>query len=110
MDEIFQKEKEAALAKILQLEKQIDQKQQLELEIEQLKGRLRVMKHLAEEEDLDLQERVDALNQKLEDEKECLENLNGALVSKERESNFELQEARKELITVTSSFHKNVLG
>ncbi|KAM0941841.1 putative XS domain-containing protein [Dioscorea sansibarensis] len=96
--EDHKKEKEAALAKILQLEKQIDQKQQLELEIEQLKGRLRVMKHLAEDEDLDLQERVDALNQKLEDEKECLENLNGALVSKERESNFELQEARKELI------------
>ncbi|KAJ0986546.1 hypothetical protein J5N97_004902 [Dioscorea zingiberensis] len=97
--EDHKKEKEAALQKILQLEKQIDQKQQLELEIEQLKGKLRVMKHLAEEDDLDLQERVDALNRKLEDDKESLENLNGALVCKERESNSELQEARKELIT-----------
>ncbi|KAJ0986511.1 hypothetical protein J5N97_004867 [Dioscorea zingiberensis] len=91
--EDHKKEKEAALQKILQLEKQIDQKQQLELEIEQLKGKLRVMKHLAEEDDLDLQERVDALNRKLEDDKESLENLNGALVCKERLSNSDTKAA-----------------
>ncbi|KAJ0986509.1 hypothetical protein J5N97_004865 [Dioscorea zingiberensis] len=90
---------EAALAKILQLEKQIDQKQHLELEIEQLKGKLRAIKHLVEEDDLDLPERgVEALNREYEDEIECLENLYGALVSKERESYFELKAARKELI------------
>nr|CAD1828687.1 unnamed protein product [Ananas comosus var. bracteatus] len=59
------REKEAAISKIIELERQLDQKQQLELEKEQLEGTLRVMKHL---------------------------------ISKERKSNDELGEARKELI------------
>ncbi|KAJ0986544.1 hypothetical protein J5N97_004900 [Dioscorea zingiberensis] len=85
----------AALAKILQLEKQIDQKQQLELEIEQLKGKFRVMKHLVEEDDLD---------RNLKDEMEYLENLNEVLFYKERESNYELQAARKEFIKGLQEF------
>uniref|UniRef100_A0A6I9QNQ3 Factor of DNA methylation 5 n=2 Tax=Elaeis guineensis var. tenera TaxID=51953 RepID=A0A6I9QNQ3_ELAGV len=39
------REKEAALRKILQLEKQLAAKQKLELEIQQLRGQLQVMKH-----------------------------------------------------------------
>lgn len=93
---IIQKEKEAALARILQLEKELDQKQQLELEIETLNWNLRVMKHLEGQNDADIQE----MEQKLEREREQLEFLNSALISKERQSNDELQEARKELIKV----------
>ncbi|CAL9123490.1 unnamed protein product [Musa textilis] len=88
------KEKEAALARILQLEKELDQKQQLELEIETLNWNLRVMKHLEGQNDADIQE----MEQKLEREREQLEFLNNALISRERQSNDELQEARKELI------------
>lgn len=98
-----QREKEVAITKILQLEKRIDQKQQLELEIEQLKGQLRVLKHLEGEDDIDLHEKMEKLNEKLQQEKEELEALQSSLVKKERESNDELQEARKELITVRST-------
>ena len=41
-----QKDKEDALNKILQLERQVDEKQKLELDIEQLKGKLEVVKHM----------------------------------------------------------------
>nr|XP_010910789.3 factor of DNA methylation 1 [Elaeis guineensis] len=92
------REKEAALAKILQLEKQLDQKQKLQLEIEQLKGTLRVMEHLKGEDDTDMEKKMEELTEKLEEEKNILESLNATLISKERKSNDELQEARKELI------------
>ncbi|KAB1226741.1 hypothetical protein CJ030_MR4G013723 [Morella rubra] len=93
------REKEEALNKILQLEKQLDAKQKLEMEIQEIKGKLQVMKHLGddaaikkkmEEMDGDLQEKIDDLSH--------LEEMNGVLVSKERQSNDELQEARKQLI------------
>ncbi|KAB1218789.1 hypothetical protein CJ030_MR3G026669 [Morella rubra] len=93
------REKEEALNKILQLEKQLDSKQKLEMEIQDMKGKLQVMKHLGddaaikkkmEEMDGDLQEKIDDLSE--------LESLNSILVSKERQSNDELQEARKQLI------------
>ncbi|KAJ0986545.1 hypothetical protein J5N97_004901 [Dioscorea zingiberensis] len=104
MEQIKAEEDVTKLAEEHKLEKQIDQKQQLELKIEQLKGKLRVIKHLVEEDVLDLPERVDALNGKLEDEMEYLENLNEALFYKERESNYELQAAQKELIKGLQGF------
>ncbi|XP_072979178.1 factor of DNA methylation 1-like [Typha angustifolia] len=96
--EAQKREKEAAFEKILQLERQLDQKQQMELEIEQLNGTLRVMKHLEGEDDEDIHDKMENLSEKLEQEKERLEELYGDLVSKERKSNDELQEVRKELI------------
>ncbi|WOL14902.1 hypothetical protein Cni_G23683 [Canna indica] len=88
------KEKEDALARILQLEKELDQKQKLELEIEMLNSNLRIMKHLEGQDDADIQE----MEKRLEREREELEYLNNTLISKERQSNDELQEAKKELI------------
>lgn len=94
------REKEDAFQKILDLEKHLEKKQQVELEIEQLKGQLSVLKHLGEgdKDDTDLQQKMEKLNQKMEEEKHYLEEMNGALITRERESNDELQEARKELI------------
>ncbi|XP_021906356.1 factor of DNA methylation 1-like [Carica papaya] len=95
------REKEEALHKILELERQLDAKQKLEMEIEDLKGKLEVMKHLGDEDDAAVQKKVkeitDELAQKIEDLAD-LEEVNQVLIVKERQSNDELQEARKELI------------
>ncbi|XP_058109635.1 factor of DNA methylation 1-like isoform X2 [Magnolia sinica] len=94
------REKEAALSKILYLEKQLDAKQALELEIEQMKGKLQVMRHMGDDDSN--QKKVEEMSEELkekEEEMEGLEQLNQALIVKERRSNDELQEARKELIT-----------
>ncbi|XP_078174214.1 factor of DNA methylation 1-like [Carex rostrata] len=100
--EEHKREKEDALKKILQLEKQLDAKQKLELEIQQLKGQLQVMKHMGGDEDSTVKEKMEELtselNEKIE-EMEDMEALNQTLVVKERKSNDELQEARKELIS-----------
>ncbi|CAL5361604.1 unnamed protein product [Camellia sinensis] len=95
------KEKQEALNKILRLERQLDAKQKLEMEIEELKGKLQVMKHLGDEDDAAVQEKIKEMNEELQqkvDEMTSLEDLNQALIVKERQSNDELQEARKELI------------
>ncbi|KAF5739032.1 XH/XS domain-containing protein [Tripterygium wilfordii] len=95
------REKEEALKKILQLEKQLDSKHKLEMEIQELKGKLQVMKCL-EEDDVAVQEKVKQMNEDLEEKIENLnemEDLNKTLLLKERQSNDELQEARKELIS-----------
>ncbi|XP_057474603.1 factor of DNA methylation 1-like [Actinidia eriantha] len=96
------KEKQEALTKILQLERQLDAKQKLEMEIEELKGKLQVMKHLGDEDDAAVQKKIKEMNEELEekvDEMAGVEDLNRTLIAKERQSNDELQEARKELIT-----------
>ncbi|XP_078178386.1 factor of DNA methylation 2-like isoform X2 [Carex rostrata] len=95
------REKEEAFAKLLQLEKQLYEKQELELEIEQLNGTLKVMKHLegeGDETDQAIHEKMAKLNDKLELEKKRLEDLSGDLIKKERQRNDELQDIRKELI------------
>ncbi|KAL5576116.1 hypothetical protein UlMin_017815 [Ulmus minor] len=95
------REKEEALNKVLQLEKQLDAKQKLEMEIEELKGKLQVMKHLGNEDDAAVQEKMKEMNEELEQKVESLDDLdslNQTLLYKERETNDELQEARKALI------------
>lgn len=90
------------MKKILLLEKQLDAKQKLELEIQQLKGDLQVMKHMGGEDsnvDTKIEELSEILKEKME-ELEDLDALNQVLVVQERKSNDELQEARKELIAV----------
>ncbi|XVE70166.1 hypothetical protein DITRI_Ditri10aG0050400 [Diplodiscus trichospermus] len=94
------REKEEALKKILQLEKQLDVKQKLEMEIEDLKGKLQVMKHLGQD-DAAVQKKMEEMSNDLKEKIENLEDMestNQALIYKERQSNDELQEARKVLI------------
>lgn len=97
-----QREKEDALKKILQLEKQLDAKQKLELEIEQLKGKLKVLKHIGGDDDTVQKKVLEMMEDLKEKEGEMgdLEALNQALIVMERKSNDELQDARKELIAV----------
>ncbi|KAL6626659.1 hypothetical protein ACP70R_030385 [Stipagrostis hirtigluma subsp. patula] len=95
------REKQVALDKILKLEQQLNAKQKLELEIQQLQGKLEVMKHMPGDEDYESRKKMDALSEELQekfDEMDAMESLNQTLVIKERTSNDELQHARKELI------------
>ncbi|GMN24163.1 hypothetical protein TIFTF001_000447 [Ficus carica] len=95
------KQKEELHKKIIDLEKKLDKKQALELMIERYRGALEVMKHMGGDEDLKLKKEMDEIKENLkekEEEMEALEELNQALIVKERRSNDELQEARKETI------------
>ncbi|CAL4917808.1 unnamed protein product [Urochloa decumbens] len=92
-------EKENALKKLYNLEMQLASKQKLELEIEQLKGKFEVMSHMGEE-DTKLKEKLDNLRETLEEkneEMEGMDSLNQTLIIKERRTNDELEEAKKEL-------------
>lgn len=96
------KQKENLHRRIIQLEKQLDAKQALELEIERLRGTLNVMKHMGDDGDMEILKKMDSMLKVLrekEGELEDLEALNQTLIVKERKSNDELQEARKELIS-----------
>ncbi|XP_057786999.1 factor of DNA methylation 1-like isoform X2 [Salvia miltiorrhiza] len=96
-----QREKEEALKKVLELERNLDEKQKLEMEIQELKGKLDVMKHMGGDDDAAVQQKINEMNERLQEKKENLEgleDLNQQLLTKERQSNDELQEARKVLI------------
>lgn len=96
-----QREKEEALNKVIQLEKQLDAKQKLEMEIAELKGKLEVMKHLGDDDDAAVKRKMEEMTSELEEKVESLsdiESLNRILITRERESNDELVEARKVLI------------
>ncbi|KAK9101792.1 hypothetical protein Sjap_019046 [Stephania japonica] len=95
------REREDALKKIFELEKQLTVKQTLELEIEELKGRMRVMAHLGGADDTVVQQKMKEMEKELEEKVEemnDMHSLNQTLLVKERESNDELQEARKVLM------------
>ncbi|PON75553.1 Zinc finger-XS domain containing protein [Parasponia andersonii] len=97
-----QREKEKLRKKIIELEKQLDSKQALELAIERYRGALEVMKHMGGDEDIELNKNMGEIREKLvekEEELEAVEDLNQALIVKERRSNDELQQARKEIIS-----------
>lgn len=99
----MQREKEEALRKILELERENDTKQKLEMEIAELKGKLEVMKHLGGDDDAAVQNKIKEMNEELVgkmEEMDDLESLNQTLLAKERRSNDELQDARRTLITV----------
>jgi hypothetical protein len=100
---ILQREKQAVLNKILKLEQQLDAKQKLELEIQQLKGKLKVMEHMPGDEDSASKRKINELSEELQekiDELDAMESFNQTLVIKDSKSSIELQEARKELENV----------
>ena len=102
----IQIEKEELHNKIIQLEKQLDAKQALELEIERLRGTSNVMKHMSDGGDAEVRQKMETVLKDLrekEGELEDLEALNQTLIIKERKSNDDLQDARKELINVSIS-------
>ncbi|XP_062015610.1 factor of DNA methylation 4-like [Rosa rugosa] len=95
------KQKEELRKKVIQLEKELEKKQALELEIEQMRGALKTMKHMDEDEDMDAKKKMNEIKQNLEEkeqEYDAVEALHQALVVKERRNNDEVQEARKELV------------
>ncbi|KAK6117902.1 hypothetical protein DH2020_048350 [Rehmannia glutinosa] len=104
------KEKEKLHKKIIMLEKQLDSKQAVQLEIEQLRGKLNVVKHMGDEGDLEVLNKVDLLLKALR-EKEAelgdLDSLNQTLIIQERMKNEELQDARKELVNVLKEISIN---
>nr|KAJ0199367.1 hypothetical protein LSAT_V11C600317020 [Lactuca sativa] len=104
------KEKEKLHQKIIELQKKLDDKQRLELEIKQMEGAMEVTKHMTHE-DFEAKKNFESIKEDLkekEEELEDLEELNQSLVIKERLINDELQDARKELIFV-SFFSSNFI-
>lgn len=90
-------------AKSLELKKQVNMKENLELEIQQLQVSLSLLKDFEDDEDEELLKKVDVLQKDLKDKEELLEDLedlNQTLTVLERKRNDELQNARKELINV----------
>nr|GLL43006.1 protein INVOLVED IN DE NOVO 2-like isoform X3 [Ipomoea trifida] len=95
------REKEQALDKIIVLQREIDQMQDLELEIEKLKGSVEVRRHMNEEGDLAAENELTSIEEELkekQDELDYLENMNKKLNIKHQHDNDQVQEARKEMI------------
>nr|GEV22035.1 factor of DNA methylation 4-like [Tanacetum cinerariifolium] len=91
------RQKEELHDQIIELQKQLDDRQRLELEIKQMKGALKVMEHMT-----DSKKKRDLIQEDLkekEEELEDLEALNQALIIKDLKSTDELVDARKELIS-----------
>lgn len=100
----LQKEKEQLHKRIIELQAKLDQKQALELQIERLRGAMEVMRHMNVEGDLEAKKKLESIQEEIkesEEELESLETLNQTLIIKERLTNDEVQEARKELINVS---------
>lgn len=105
------RQKEDLHKKIIELEAKLDQKQALELQIERMKGATEVMRHMAEEGDVEDKKKLDSIEEELrdkEEELEGLESLNSSLIVKQRMANEEVQEARKQLITVFKDSRANI--
>lgn len=105
------RQKEDLHKKIIELEAKLDQKQALELQIERMKGATEVMRHMAEEGDVEDKKKLDSIEEELrdkEEELEGLESLNSSLIVKQRMANEEVQEARKQLITVLKDGRANI--
>ncbi|RHN60281.1 putative XS domain-containing protein [Medicago truncatula] len=95
------KEKEKLHKKIHDLERGLDAKQALELEVERLRGAFQVMNHIGETDRND-KKKLEAIRMELqekEEELEGVEDLQQTLVVQERKTNDELQDARKKLIS-----------
>lgn len=100
----LQRVKEQLHKRIIELEANLDQKQALQLQIERLRGSIEVMRLMNEEGDVEAKKKLQSIQEEIkesEEELDSLETLNQALIIKERLTNDEVQEARKELIHVS---------
>ncbi|CAH8306307.1 unnamed protein product [Eruca vesicaria subsp. sativa] len=91
------KEKEKLHEKIMEMEAKLNETQELELEIEKLKGNTNVMKHMADG-DADLMEKMAKTQIELDAREAALHDKIMSQTQKERMANDEFQEARKEMI------------
>jgi hypothetical protein len=95
-------QKEKLHKRIAALERQLDQKQELELEVQQLKSQLSVMRLVELDSGSEIVNKVETFLRDLsetEGELAHLNQFNQDLVVQERKSNDELQEARRALIS-----------
>lgn len=102
-------QKERLRERILALERQLDQKQDLELEVEHLKRELSAMRHMEFNGGTEIVNKVETFLRDLsekEGELAHVNKFNQDLVVRERETNDELQEARRALISVCS--HRSI--
>ncbi|XAR60598.1 hypothetical protein NMG60_11034037 [Bertholletia excelsa] len=99
--EDHKREKEKLHRRIIELQKKLDAKQALELEVERLRGNLQVLSYIGEDGDMELQIKMNEIKEQLKDKEEdlnYLESMHQALKIQEQESNSVLQECRQELI------------
>ncbi|KAF7001141.1 hypothetical protein CFC21_016869 [Triticum aestivum] len=95
-----EQEKEDAFRRQYKLEEDLTSKQNLEMELAQLRGKLEVMKHMGAEADTTSKE-FDKVSEELkekDEQLEAMESANQALIIVERRTNDELEQAKKELI------------
>ncbi|CAN1231148.1 Factor of DNA methylation 4 [Linum grandiflorum] len=99
MAQEHQREKEDMRKKTLELQTQLDAKQALELEMEQLRGALQVLGHMNEDDDSETQkQKEEEIIEKLADMKEeleGLEDLNQTLLTKHERVEQELKAGRR---------------
>ncbi|GFQ02785.1 factor of DNA methylation 1, partial [Phtheirospermum japonicum] len=98
-----QREKESLQRRTVELEKKLDAKQALELEIKHLTGKRQVVKHMGDDEDDSVPEKLRAIDQEIKDKEEELEYLDALdqnLIVKKCRCNDKFKEAREELIDV----------
>ncbi|KAL1208489.1 Protein INVOLVED IN DE NOVO 2 [Cardamine amara subsp. amara] len=97
--EKHQKEKEKLHQRIMEMEAKLNETQELELEIEKLKGSTNVMKHMVGSDgDEDIVEKMAKTQIELEARETALHDKMMTLAQKERVTNDEYQDARKEMI------------
>ncbi|XP_023642483.1 protein INVOLVED IN DE NOVO 2 [Capsella rubella] len=97
--EKHQKEKEKLHQRIMEMEAKLNETQELELEIEKLKGRTNVMKHMmGSDGDAKIVENMAKTQIELEARETSLQDKMTTLAQKERATNDEYQDARKEMI------------
>ncbi|KAJ4896882.1 Protein INVOLVED IN DE NOVO 2 [Raphanus sativus] len=109
--EYQRRQKEELHEKIIRLERQRDQKQAIELEIEQLKGELNVKRHMGSDGDAEIVKEVEEIYKGLTEKEEELADLdkfNQTLILRERRTNDELQEARKELVNIMKEWKLSI--
>ncbi|KAK4440866.1 Factor of DNA methylation 4 [Sesamum alatum] len=105
------RQKQLLHKKIIELEAKLDQKQALELQILRMKGDIEVRKYITDEGDKEDEKKLESVEEELRDkleELDGLESLNQALIIKERRTNDELQEARKQLMKCLKDSRANI--